>query len=157
MRQIEFEWPELGVTVTANLADDKNPNKCSVLWDNLPIESIQSHSFSSGERMYAPLKIVSDVANEWVDPRSSNPQIGHWEEKYWGRVPVKPGLVLASFKASFCWIDIIYGQLREALPIAPVAYVVDEDLEMLANVGHSVWEGLMVQKGYKVIVRRKVK
>lgn len=157
MRQIEFEWPELGITVTARLADDKNPRKCDVLWDNLPIESIQSHSFSSGERMYAPWRIVSDVANEWVDPRGNDPQIGHWEEKYWGRVPVKPGLVLANFTPSFGWIDIIYGQLREALPIAPVAYVADEDLDMLANVGHAVWEGLMGQKGYKVIVRRKEK
>ena len=70
---------------------------------------------------------------------------------------MKPGLVLANFKPSFCWIDIVYGLLREALPIAPVAYVVDEDLEKIAAVGHLVWEGMMVQKGYKVIVRRKGK
>ncbi len=157
MRQIEFEWPELGITVTANLADDKNLRKCSVLWDHLPIYTVQSHSFSSGERMYAPCRIVSDVANEWVDPRSNNPRIGHWEEKYWGRVPVKPGLVLASFNPVFCWIDLIYGQLKEALLIAPVAYVVDEDLEKLANVGHAVWEAMMAQKGYKLILRRKGK
>ena len=157
MRQIEFEWPELGITVTANLADDKNSSKCNILWDNLPIETIQTHAFSSGDRMYAPTKIVSNVANEWVDPRSNNPQIGHWEEKYWGRVPVKPGLVMTNFNISLSPIDIIYGQLKEALPIAPVAYVVDEDLEKLANVGHAVWEGLMAQKGYKLIVRRKEK
>jgi hypothetical protein len=157
MRQIEIEWPELGVTVTANLADDKNPSKCNVLWENLPIKSIQSHAFSSGDRMYFPTRIVNDVANEWVDPRSNNPVIGHWENKYWGRVPVKPGLIQANFKISFGSIDIVYGQLKEALPIAPVAYIIEEDLDKLALAGQAVWEGLMAQKGYKVIVRRKEK
>ena len=157
MRAIEFEWSELEIAVTAELADEKNPAKCDVLWRNLPIHSVQSHAFSSGERMYAPCKIVSDVADEWLDPRSRNPKIGHWEETFWGRVPVKPGLVLANFKPVFGWIDIIYGQLREALPIAPVAYVVDDDLEKLANVGHAVWEALMAQRGYRVTVRRKSK
>lgn len=155
MRQIEIEWPELGITVTANLADDKNPSKCNVLWDNLPIESIQSHCFSSGERIYAPCRIVSDVADEWVDPRSRAYLSSFWEMKYWGSIPVKPGLVLTNFTPHWGWIDIIYGQLKESLPIAPVAYVVDEDLEKLARVGNAVWEGLMAQKGYKVIVRKK--
>ena len=96
MRAIEFEWSELGIAVTAELADDKNPAKCDVLWKNLPIHTVQSHAFSSGERMYAPCRIVSDVADEWLDPRSRDPKIGHWEETFWGRVPVKPGLVLAN-------------------------------------------------------------
>jgi len=157
MRQIEFEWPELGITVTANLAEDVNPQKCDVLWDHLPIESIQSHALSSGDRMYFPCRIYSSVENDWVDPRSENPQIGHWEEKYWGRVPVKPGLVMANFGLSINPIDIIYGQMKEALPIAPIAYVIDEDLDILATVGHATWEGLMAQKGYRVIVRRKQK
>jgi hypothetical protein len=31
----------------------------------------------------------------------------------------------------------------------------DEDLEKLANVGHAVWDGVMVERRYRVTVRRK--
>jgi len=69
MRAIDFEWSELGIAVTAELADDKNPAKCDVLWRNLPIHSVQSHAFSSGERMYAPSP-MNGSTREVVIPRS---------------------------------------------------------------------------------------
>lgn len=157
-RQIELEYPELDVTITADLAEDKNPSKCNVLWDNLPLEFIQGHAFSSGDRMSTHIsRIVSDVQNEWADPRGKFPLLGNWEEKWWGRVPIKRGSIGMSFKPSFYGIDIIYGQMREAIAFAPVAQVVDKDIEKLVQVGNAVWEGWMEQKGYKLIVRRKKK
>src|SRR5579863_1762836 len=52
MRQIEIEWVDLRIKVTAALADDRNGELCNILWDHLPYRSIQNHALVSGEHLY---------------------------------------------------------------------------------------------------------
>jgi hypothetical protein len=146
-REIEMEWPELGVKVTAILADDKNPSLCNVLWDNLPIETIQSHSGCSGEMMYAFHGIVSPVKPEYVED--------YTDKKYWGKVPFPWGVIRLD-TMGFQTIMVMWGPERyEPGKLAPVGFVKKEDLEKLHEVGKKVLDGMFTGKYYKVIIRRK--
>ncbi len=63
-RQIEIHYPDLNITLTANLLEEKNPELCDLMWKNLPIETIQSHTMSTGEAMYCPHRIVALVRSQ---------------------------------------------------------------------------------------------
>lgn len=146
-REIEMEWPELGVKIVATLADDKNPGLCNVLWNNLPIETIQSHSGCSGEMMYAFHGIVSFVKPEYVED--------YTDKKYWGKVPFSWG-VINLHTLRFQVITVTWGKERyEPGKMAPVGFVKKEHLEKLHEVGETVLEGMFTGKYYQLIIRRK--
>jgi hypothetical protein len=145
-REIEIEWPELGTKVVATLADDKNPSLCNVLYNSLPIETIQTHSGCSGDMMYAFHDIVDFVKPEYIED--------YTDKKYWGKVPVQAGLVRFS-AYGFQSISIQWSKKRtEPAGIAPVAFVKKEDLGKLYEVGKRVLEGMFTGKYYKVKVKR---
>ena len=59
---IDLNFTGLGITLRARLLWDDNPALCELLCDNLPIETIYSHTMASGQGMYAPTRIVGHAA-----------------------------------------------------------------------------------------------
>jgi hypothetical protein len=147
-----MEWPELGAKVTAELLEDKNPTLCKILWENLPIETIQSHCAVSGDAMYACHNIVANVEPEWVETFED-------KKEYWGNMPVDRlrGYVWFSTMGSIWGIGVVWGdEFTEPVSFAPVAKVKDEDMETLRKVGRRVRDDMLFfNKYYRLIVRRK--
>ncbi|MEM3490179.1 MAG: hypothetical protein QXO75_11075 [Nitrososphaerota archaeon] len=152
VKEIEIEWPELNAKVTAVLLEDKNPSLCKVLWENLPIETMQSHCAVSGDAMYACHSIVADVEPEWMETFED-------KKEYWGNMPVDRlrGYVRFSTMGAIWGFSILWGdEFTEPVPFAPVGKVRDEDMETLRKVGKKVRDDMLFfNKYYKLIVRRK--
>ncbi|MFJ8018631.1 hypothetical protein ACIQ5Y_39790, partial [Streptomyces sp. NPDC096339] len=57
-RHIEIVWPDLGITVTAEL-DGRNPELADALWESLPYQSLQGHALVAGQHLYHHVPIPS--------------------------------------------------------------------------------------------------
>ena len=151
-KQIVIEWRELKSKVTARLLEDKNPSLCKVLWDNLPIETIQSWAAVSGDAMYACHSIVADVEPEYVEMYED-------KKEYWGNMPIEKfrGHVYFNTMGSIWGFAIVWGdELTEPVPSVPVARVEEEDLATLRKVGVKVTDdSLFFNKYYRLVVRKK--
>ena len=147
-----MEWPELDAKVTARLLEDKEPNLCKVLWDNLPFETIQSCTAVSGDCLYACHNIVADVEPEYVE-------IYEDKKQYWGKMPTDKwrGHVSFSTLGAIWGISVKWGdEFTEPVKDAPVCQVREEDFGTLRGVGQKVqFDMLVYNKYYKLIVRRK--
>lgn len=51
-RRILLEWPGLGLSAHATLADDQNPELCNELWNALPFDSIMNNAVVTDGSMY---------------------------------------------------------------------------------------------------------
>jgi hypothetical protein len=60
-RLIDIRWPEINVSVVAELADEVNPELCEEFWQHLPFKVLQAHPVVSGESIYAWTPIVSEA------------------------------------------------------------------------------------------------
>jgi len=137
-RFIEITYPDISVTLTARLLDEMNIKLCDLLWENLPIVSIQSHLMSSGQAMYMPHKIVALV--------KTNTQL--LSELLVGTITMST--------IDYKNLTIYYGEVTEPLPASPVARIRDEDIESLKRVGKAVWQAnYYTHFPMKVIVKRK--
>jgi len=58
-RLIDIKWPELNISVVAELADDLNPEMCEEFWQDLPFKVMQAHPVVSGESLYAWAPTIS--------------------------------------------------------------------------------------------------
>jgi hypothetical protein len=58
-RRIFMEWPTLGLTAKATLADDKNPELCEEFWQALPFDSIMNNAVITDGSMYCWVPILS--------------------------------------------------------------------------------------------------
>jgi hypothetical protein len=137
-KYIEIIYPDLSITLTARLLEERNKDLCDLLWLNLPIESIQSHLMSSGQAMYLPHRIIALVKTN-TDLLST--------------VPVGTiGMSTIDYKN----LTIYYGKVTESLPVSPVGRIQEEDVENLKRVGSEVWRSnYYTHYPIKVIVRRK--
>jgi len=137
-RQIEIQYPDLEITLTADLLEEKNPELCDLMWRNLPIETIQSHTMSTGEAMYCPHRIVDFVKSQ---------------TELITEMPV--GSVCMSI-IDYKSFSIYYGKRTEPLPNSPVARIRSEDLESLRKVGKKAWEAnYLTHFPLRVVFRRK--
>ncbi|MET9859730.1 hypothetical protein ABZY93_10495 [Streptomyces smyrnaeus] len=50
-RHVEIAWPDLGITVTAEL-DARNAVPAEALWEALPYQSLQGHALVAGSHLY---------------------------------------------------------------------------------------------------------
>ncbi|APA95638.1 hypothetical protein [Nocardia seriolae] len=68
-RHIEIAWPELGITVTAEL-DGRDPELADALWEALPYRSLQGHALVAGQHLYhvAPIPSLLHVHAETKIP-----------------------------------------------------------------------------------------
>jgi hypothetical protein len=151
-KEIIIDWPELKTSVTATLLEDLNPSLAKVLWNNLPIETIQSWAAVSGDAIYACHDIVAPVMPESMETYEQ-------DKKNWGNMPADKfrGLVQFSTMGAIWGFAIIWGdEFTEPVPSAPSAKIRDEDLETLRKIGEKVTDdALFWNKYYKLIVRRK--
>jgi len=54
-RQIRLTYPELNVSVVADMLDEEAPTVCQIVWDMLPIEKKVLHGMYSGAEVFALL------------------------------------------------------------------------------------------------------
>ena len=129
------------------LADDKNPGLCDVLWDNLPIESIQGHSLIA-EHMTIPHNIVRC----FVEPELLE---DYTDKKYWGRYRSQPGVI--RFNTFATTSDAPRQRKNTTKKLAPIGFVDEEHLDRLRQVGEKTLEGMFYVpvKYYKVKIRRR--
>ncbi len=139
MKQIEIEWVQLGLKVTATLVEDKNPNLCKLLWDNLPYASLQTHALVSGEHLYhvAPIPELVTTRALYKEDRTQSPD----------------GTV---FLSQLQHLAVKYGHLTEYIHAAPIGYVLPEDLDTLKRAGAACWRSVTdTKEPIEVRVSRK--
>lgn len=128
-RQIEIAWPELGITVTAEL-DDRNPELADALWEALPYRSLQGHALVAGQHLYhvAPIPSLLHLpASTRIADRREAPD----------------GTVFCS---ALQHLGIKYGTLTEPMPASPVGRIRDDDLPALLEAGQQIWDSVYSTK-----------
>ncbi|GAB3212439.1 hypothetical protein ACQEU5_16370 [Marinactinospora thermotolerans] len=140
MRQIEIEWVQPGITVTADLSWERNPELAELLWTGLlPYNSLQNHALVSGNHLYHLI----------ADPRLVYTEARYKED----RTKSPDGTV---FLSQLQHLAVKYGPLTEYLPAAPVGSVVPEDIDALREAGRACWKAAWETKQpIEVRVRRK--
>ncbi|MFI2758091.1 hypothetical protein ACH5A3_04310 [Streptomyces echinatus] len=137
-RNIEIAWPDLGITVTAEL-DDRNAALADALWEALPYQSLQGHALVAGSHLYhvAPIHSLLHLpASHRIPDRRDAPD----------------GTVFCS---ALQHLGIKYGALTEPMPASPVGRVRPEDMPALVEAGHAVWDAVYsTKKQILVEVRR---
>lgn len=128
-RHIEIAWPDLGITVTAEL-DGRNPELADALWESLPYRSLQGHALVAGEHLYhaAPIPSLLHLpASTRIPDRREAPN----------------GTVFCS---ALQHLGIKYGTLTEPMPASPVGQIRQEDIPGLLEAGQAVWDSVYSTK-----------
>jgi hypothetical protein len=128
-RHIEIAWPDLGITVTAEL-DDRNPTLADALWESLPYQSLQGHALIAGEHLYhvAPIpSLLHTGAQTRIPDRREAPN----------------GTVFCS---GLQHLGIKYGTLTEPMPATPVGQIREEDMPGLLEAGRAIWDAVYSTK-----------
>ncbi|MEV7194569.1 hypothetical protein AB0N81_22565 [Streptomyces sp. NPDC093510] len=128
-RHLEIAWPDLGITVTAEL-DGRNAELADVLWDSLPYQSLQGHALVAGEHLYHAAPIPSLLH---VSPSVRIPD----------RRDAPNGTVFCS---ALQHLGIKYGTLTEPMPAAPVGQIRQEDIPALLEAGREIWDSVYSTK-----------
>lgn len=138
-RHIEIAWPDIGITVTAEL-DGRNPALADALWEALPYRSLQGHALVAGEHLYhvAPIPSLLHLpADHKIADRREAPD----------------GTVFCS---ALQHLGIKYGALTEPMPATPVGRIREQDMPALAEAGSAVWDAVYsTKKPITAEVRRK--
>ncbi|MFP3987768.1 hypothetical protein U9R90_09750 [Streptomyces sp. E11-3] len=137
-RSIEIAWPDLGITVTAEL-DDRNPALADALWDALPYRSLQGHALVAGEHLYhaAPIpSLLHTPASYKIADRREAPD----------------GTVFCS---ALQHVGIKYGTLTEPMPASPVGQIRPEDMPGLIEAAQAVWDSVYSTKKPALVEVRK--
>ncbi|WP_227025669.1 hypothetical protein [Streptomyces fodineus] len=128
-RRVEIAWPDLGITVTAELGD-RNPELADALWESLPYQSLQGHGLVAGQHLYhvAPIpSLVHLAASYRMADRREAPD----------------GTVFCS---ALQHLGIKYGTVTEPMPASPVGRIRPEDMPALSEAGHAVWDSVYATK-----------
>jgi hypothetical protein len=129
-KRVTIEWPDLTMSISATLLEEKNPELCDVFWSSLPFESIQEHAVVSGESIYCWAPIVTTAPVRTREKLIETP-VGRL------RYSQTTGNKLA----------MRYGPVTEPLAhTAPVCQVLEDDLEKLRLVGKAVWDSTFYTK-----------
>lgn len=124
-RNIEIAWPDLGITVTAEL-DDRNPALADALWESLPYRSLQGHALVAGSHLYHVAPIHS-LLHLHASPRIPD------------RRDAPDGTVFCS---ALQHLGIEYGPLTEPMPASPVGRIRPEDLPALQEAGRAIQDAV---------------
>ncbi|QEU90963.1 hypothetical protein [Streptomyces kanamyceticus] len=128
-RNLEIAWPDLGITVTAEL-DGRNTELADALWDSLPYQSLQGHALVAGEHLYhaAPIPSLLHLTPDMRIP---------------DRRDAPNGTVFCS---GLQHLGIKYGTLTEPMPAAPVGRIRQEDMPGLLEAGQAIWDSVYSTK-----------
>ena len=128
-RKIDIRWPELDITVVAELSDETNPELCEEFWQHLPFKVLQAHPVVSGESVYAWTPIVSTAA------------VRHRE-----RIIDCPVGRLRYSQATGNKFSVQYGKGLEPLAQPVLGMVLPEHHAKLPVVGKAIWENVFWRK-----------
>ncbi len=128
-RLIDIRWPELDVTVVAELADERNPEMCEEFWQDLPFKVLQAHPVVSGESLYA-----------WTPTISTAPV------KLRERLIDCPVGRLRYSQATGNKFSVQYGKSTETLAQPVLGMVLPEHHETLRRVGRAIWNNVFFEK-----------
>jgi hypothetical protein len=137
-RKVEITWPDLGITVTADL-DGRNTELADALWESLPYRSLQGHALVAGQHLYHVAPIPS-----LIHLRAST--------KIADRRDAPDGTVFCS---ALQHLGIKYGTLTEPMPASPVGRVRPEDIAALRQAGQAVWSAVYATKQTILVEVRK--
>ena len=137
-RLIDISWSPLSIDVTAELADEKNPELCEEFWSHLPFTVLQSHPVVSGASVSAWTPIVSAAPVRLAEPIRQAPV---------GRLRYSQ---LTGNKFS-----VQYGQGLEPLKQPTLGQVKSEFVPLLSKVGKTVWESTFWTKELIWVTVRK--
>ncbi|QSY50348.1 MULTISPECIES: hypothetical protein [Streptomyces] len=137
-RHIEIAWPDLGITVTAEL-DGRNPELADALWEALPYQSLQGHALVAGQHLYhaAPIPSLLHL--------SASTRIADRREAPDGTV----------FCSALQHLGIKYGTLTEPMPASPVGRIRQEDMPALLEAGQATWDSVYSTKKAILVEVRK--
>ncbi|MET7621456.1 hypothetical protein [Streptomyces sp. NPDC005408] len=127
-RNVEIAWPDLGITVTAEL-DDRNAVLADALWESLPYQSLQGHALVAGEHLYhaAPIPSLLHLHGSHRFDRREAPD----------------GTVFCS---ALQHLGIKYGTLTEPMPASPVGQIRQQDMPALTEAGRAIWDAVYSTK-----------
>lgn len=128
-RQIEISWPDLGITVTADL-DGRNAALADALWESLPYQSLQGHALIAGEHLYhvSPIPALLHTPHDTRVP---------------DRREAPDGTV---FLSGLQHLGIKYGTLTEPMPATPVGRIRAADMPALREAGAAIWDAVYSTK-----------
>ncbi|MBI1778113.1 MAG: DUF3830 family protein [Proteobacteria bacterium] len=134
-RKIDIRWPELDITVVAELADETNPELCEEFWQHLPFKVLQAHPVVSGESVYAWTPIVSTAP------------VRHREQ-----IMNCPVGRLRYSQATGNKFSVQYGRGLEPLAQPVLGMVLPEYHAQLPIVGKAIWENVFWRKELLFVV-----
>lgn len=128
-RRILLEWPDLGISAKATLADDKNPELCDDLWNALPIHSIMNNAVITDGSMYCWVPLLS-FAPVHVKERIDKAPIGRlrYSQNTGNKVIVQ------------------YAECNEDIMGAVLGQIDDEDIETIKTIGSKALEAIFMTK-----------
>ena len=138
MRTMLIEWPDLGVTVEAEMLDDKNPDMINEIWDNLPMEAVQEHAMVTGKSMYSWVPMISLAKPQYQMMIKDTP----------------PGVVSYSQKTGNKLI-VRYGECTEDLLTPVLGFIKKEQLKDFEKVAEAVWQNYSHGKGVIKVIFKK--
>ncbi|CAH1671745.1 MULTISPECIES: DUF3830 family protein [unclassified Chelatococcus] len=128
-RLVDIAWPELGIVVVAELADEDNPELCEEFWQDLPFKVMQAHPVVSGESLYAWTPTIS-TAPVRLRRRIIDCAVGD----------------LRYSQATGNKFSIQYGKGLEPLAQPVLGKVLPEYHHLLQGVGKAIWTNLFFAK-----------
>lgn len=128
-RRTLLEWPDLGISAKATLADDKNPELCDDVWNALPIHSIMNNAVITDGSMYCWVPLLS-FAPIHVKERIDKAPIGRlrYSQNTGNKVIVQ------------------YAECNEDILGAVLGQVDEEDIETIKIVGKEAVEAIFMTK-----------
>jgi len=152
-KEIELEWPGIGIKVTATLLEEDEPELCEMLWKNLenPLKTFCRHPTSTGCEFGAEGRPPKH-------PVKSGTQAQPLGRKQWLLTRIQPGSVTYAIFGGYGGISVFYGPCTEPLPArgSLVAKVREEDMDDLVKAGKAVWNAqYMTHRPMIMIARRR--
>jgi hypothetical protein len=153
-KEIEFDFPEVGIKFSATLWEENEPELCTTLWKKLesPIKLFCRHTLSTGCEFGC-------ASRPPKHPVKSGTQAQPLATRKTLLSRLEPGNVVYSIAGGMGEIVFCYGPCTEPLPArgGVVARAIGKDLNELVKVGKAVWNAQYITHSLiTVIARRKV-
>lgn len=136
-REIEIEWSDFGVAISAELLDGENPEICEVFWQCLPFQTIFAASMSAGEMFKIPIPVTLPIAAE---------------EKLVLFPDEPPGSIISLGMGSLL---LKYGTVAEPFRLPRVARVPQEELGKLREVAIKLRDAYFFTKEINIATLRR--
>ena len=132
-----MEWADFGVTITAELLDEENPELCEAFWQSLPFQTIFAASMSAGEMFKIPIPVTLPTAPQEKLMPFPNEPLGSIISLGMGSLLLK------------------YGTVAEPFMVPRLARVPQEELDKLRNVAMKLRDAYFFTKAVNIATLRR--